>query len=221
MFLPISTWRSWPLGRNQSCQPVKEMLPLFLGLRLSFRVEAGPRSCDLLIQRWLMAGDGYFALQRRLLFKVARSKKDPRQVFLNNTWTWMVGCFLHLHADSFIFFCVYIYIYISVTCIIWYCYINVFCSFDKKLETQKSNTLKSAFPINSDGSWSDLTNCSSNMGSKASSCCVFFFGGGVEKKLDLKLAERFLGVSCLSFWCCFMSLLLRFLQSAFSIPIKL
>ena len=221
MFLPISTWRSWPLGRNQSCQPVKEMLPLFLGLRLSFRVEAPEVVTSCFNGDWwqvmaiLLTNVGYFLL---------RDLTRTQDRFFNNTWTWMVGCFLHLHAESFIYVYIYIFIFqlrvlfdiVMYTCIL-------FIWQETKLETQKSNTLKSAFPINSDGSWSDLTNCSSNMGSKASSCCVVFFfgGGGVEKFLDLKLAETFLGVSCFYFWCSFMSLLLRFLQSAFSIPIKL
>ena len=106
------------------------------------------------------------------------------------------------------FLCIYIYLYFSYVYYLILLYIHVFCSFDKKLETQKSNTLKSAFPINSDGSWSDLTNCSSNMGSKASSCCVVFFLGGVEKNWTWSLQKDFWVfhvfpfdvVSCLYFW---------------------
>ena len=101
------------------------------------------------------------------------------------------------------YLCVYIYIFIfqlrvlfdivMYTCIL-------FIWQETKLETQKSNTLKSAFPINSDGSWSDLTNCSSNMGSKASSCCVVFFLGGGWKIFGLEACRNIFG--------CFMSLLL-------------
>ena len=170
----------------------------------------GPRSCDLLIQRWLMAGDGYFAYQRRLLF-VARSNKDPRQVFLITPEHGWLDVFC-IYMQTAIFMCIFIFIFqlrvlfdiVIYTCIlfIWY-------------ETRNPKNPTRWFVCVSNQLWWELIGSDQLQlkygvkGIQLLYCfLLFFFWGGGEKFWTWSLQKDFWVfhvftfdvVSCLYFW---------------------
>lgn len=207
MFLPVNIEELTPWPQSELPTRQGDVAPLSgPSLKLS---SWGPRSCDLLLQRWLMV----MAIFLQRLFFVARSNKDPRQVLLiTPEHRWLDVLCIYMQTAM----CIYIYIFLFQlhTFIIWYCFVNIYiyfvsCLFDNKLETQKSNTLKSALILGNfcflwvEWIWPSLRGQTVWIKGIQLLCCFFCFFldqpcvkptcfvlGGSGRFGDLQLAER-------------------------------
>lgn len=145
----------------------------------------------------------------------------------------MVGCIVYLHADSYVY--IYIFLFQLHTFIIWYCFVNIYiyfvsCLFDNKLETQKSNTLKSALILGNfcflwvEWIWPSLRGQTVWIKGIQLLCCFFcffwinpvlnqhvLFWGGLEDLGTCSLQKDRGCWKCLYFWC-FFNLLSPFLS---------